>query len=60
MIHKVPIAAILDLFQTFTSDGFFALKSSVKLVCDPVHLPVCHSTSKLTANSINTVQYTCH
>lgn len=45
MIHKVPIAVILHLFQTFTSDGLFAKNLSVKLVCDPVHLPVGHSTS---------------
>lgn len=41
IIHKVLIAAILELFKTVTS---------VKLFCDPLRLPIDHSTSRLTTD----------
>lgn len=57
IIHKVlPIAAILDLFQTATSGE----NSSVKLFCDPLRLLIGQSTSKLETNSTETEHYDGH
>lgn len=40
-VHKVPIAAILDLFQNVTSGENFALVKSFRI---PLRLPISAST----------------
>lgn len=47
LIHKVHIATILDFLKTVTSRGIFAWNSSVKLLCNPLHLRIRPPTPKL-------------